>query len=187
MKRQAKIGLTHYFAPPHIVPGVEVAKGPGTTDDTYEIIYDLMKKVKRVPIRILKELPGYLLNRIQGAMGREATLLWAEGVASAEDIELGIQSTFGFRMPHEGPFLHFDLAGIWRWPSDAGNAKRREEPELSAEAVEKIKARRAEGKPWFVDPDPQKFDEAIAKRDREYVRRLKELYSEDGLIWNDTV
>lgn len=174
VKRQDKIGLTHYFAPPHIVPGVEVAKGPGTSDETYEIIYDLMKKVKRIPIRVLKELPGYLLNRIQGAMGREATRLWAEGVATAEDIELGIQSTFGFRMPHEGPFLHFDLAGIWRWPLDAGNPKRRQEPELSDEAAKKIKARREEGTPWFVDP--QKFDEAIEKRDREYIRRLKELY-----------
>ena len=116
VKRQDKIGLTHYFAPPHIVPGVEVAKGPGTSDETYNIIYDLMKKVKKVPIRVLKELPGYLLNRIQGAMGREASQLWAEGVATAEEIELGIQSTFGFRMPHEGPFLHYDLAGIWKWP-----------------------------------------------------------------------
>ena len=102
VKRQDKIGLTHYFAPPHIVPGVEVAKGPGTTDETYNIIYDLMKKVRKIPIRVRKELPGYLLNRIQGAMGREAARLWAEGVATAEDIELGIQSTFGFRMPHEG-------------------------------------------------------------------------------------
>ena len=72
VKRQDKIGLTHYFAPPHIVPGVEVAKGPGTSDETYNIIYDLMTTIKKVPIRVLKELPGYLLNRIQGAMRREA-------------------------------------------------------------------------------------------------------------------
>ena len=173
VKRQDKIGLTHYFAPPHIVPGVEVAKGPGTSDETYNIIYDLMKKVKKVPIRVRKELPGYLLNRIQGAMGREATRLWAEGVATAEDIELGIQSTFGFRMPHEGPFLHYDLAGIWKWPADIRTRRRRGSEPLD-EATEKISERMAEGKPWFVDPN--KFDEAVEKRDREYIRRLKELY-----------
>ena len=173
VKRQDKIGLTHYFAPPHIVPGVEVAKGPGTSDETYNIIYDLMKKVKKVPIRVRKELPGYLLNRIQGAMGREATRLWAEGVATAEDIELGIQSTFGFRMPHEGPFLHYDLAGIWKWPADIRTRRRRGSEPLN-EAAEKISERMAEGKPWFVDPN--KFDEAVEKRDREYIRRLKELY-----------
>ena len=44
VKRQDKIGLTHYFAPPHIVPGVEVAKGPGTLDQTYHLVYDSMKK-----------------------------------------------------------------------------------------------------------------------------------------------
>ena len=173
VKRQDKIGLTHYFAPPHIVPGVEVAKGPGTSDETYNIIYDLMKKVKKVPIRVRKELPGYLLNRIQGAMGREATRLWAEGVATAEDIELGIQSTFGFRMPHEGPFLHYDLAGIWKWPADIRTRRRRGSEPLD-EAAEKISERMAEGKPWFVDPN--KFDEAVEKRDREYIHRLKELY-----------
>ena len=173
VKRQDKIGLTHYFAPPHIVPGVEVAKGPGTTDETYNIIYNLMKKVKKVPIRVLKELPGYLLNRIQGAMGREASRLWAEGVATAEEIELGIQATFGFRMPHEGPFLHYDLAGIWKWPADI-RTRRRSGSEPRDEAAEKISNRMAEGKPWFVDPN--KFKEAVEKRDREYIRRLKELY-----------
>jgi len=119
-----------------------------------------------------------LLNRIQGAMGREATRLWAEGVATAEEIEKGIQATFGFRMPHEGPFLHHDLAGIWKWPADSGNPGGREPvPEPSEEAVQRLAAR-DKGKPWFVDPE--KFDEAIEKRDREYIRRLKELYGESG-------
>ena len=54
-------------------------------------------------------------------MYREAIQLWAEGMATAEDIELGITSTFGFRMPHEGPFKHYDLAGIWKWPEDVHN------------------------------------------------------------------
>ena len=79
VKRQDKIGLTHYFAPPHIVPGVEVAKGPGTSDETYNIIYDLMKKVKKVPIRVLKELPGYLLNRIQGRNGTRGNSIVGRG------------------------------------------------------------------------------------------------------------
>ena len=176
VSRQDKIGLTHYFAPPHIVPGVEVAKGPHTSDETYNIIYDLMKKVRKVPIRVLKELPGYLLNRIQGAMSREANRLWAEGVATAEEIELGVKSTFGFRMPHEGPMGHYDLCGVWKWPADVRSPRRaRPASEPLDEVTEKIRARMAEGKPWFVDP--QQFDAAIEKRDREYIRRLKILYS----------
>ena len=178
VKRQDKIVITHYFAPPHIVPGVEVAKGPGTSDETFNTTYDLMKKIRKIPIRVLKELPGYLLNRIQSAMSREANRLWAEGVATAEDIELGVKSTFGFRMPHEGPMMHYDVAGIWKWPQDvrAAMSTRRvsRESELSAKAAEKIRQRMAQGKPWFVDPE--RFDEAIEKRDREYIQRLKELY-----------
>ncbi|MEM7530750.1 MAG: 3-hydroxyacyl-CoA dehydrogenase family protein [Chloroflexota bacterium] len=166
VKRQDKLVITHYFAPPHIVPGVEVGKGPGTSVESFELTYELMKKVKKVPIRLQKELPGYLINRIQGAMGREAMKLWAEGMATAEDIELGIISTFGFRMPHEGPMMHYDLAGIWKWPADVRNAK--------PNPNEKIRERMAEGTPWFVDPE--KFDEAVEARDREYVQRLKTLY-----------
>jgi len=178
VKRQDKIAITHYFAPPHIVPGVEVAKGPGTSDETFNTTYDLMKKIRKIPIRVLKELPGYLLNRIQSAMSREANRLWAEGVATAEDIELGVKSTFGFRMPHEGPMMHYDVAGIWKWPRDVRVAmstrQASRESELSAEAAEKIRQRMAQGKPWFVNPE--RFDEAIEKRDREYIQRLKELY-----------
>ena len=122
--RQDKLVLTHYFAPPHIVPGVEVAKGPGASDETFELTCELLSSARKIPIRLYKEKSGYLLNRIQAAIWEEATQLWAEGMASAEDIELGIISTFGFRMPHEGPFLHYDVAGIWKWPEDVRNRKR---------------------------------------------------------------
>ena len=50
-------------------------------------------------------------------MGQEAHRLWAEGVTTAEEIELGIKAAFGFRMPREGSFEHYDLAGIWKWPA----------------------------------------------------------------------
>ena len=111
-------GLTHYFVPPHIVPGVEVARGAHTSDATYEIMCELMRRTGRIPIPIRRELPGYLINRLSAALSREALRLWAEGVATAEDIELGVKSTIGFRMPFYGPFGHYDLSGAWRWPDD---------------------------------------------------------------------
>ena len=168
-KRQEKLVLTHYFAPPHIVPGLEVAKGPGATDESLELTCELLRSARKIPIRVRGEKPGYLLNRIQHAMAREASQLWAEGMASAEDIELGIVSTFGFRMPHEGPFLHYDLAGIWKWPEDARNPR--------AIQNEKLREQMLKAQPWFLDPAD--FDEAVEKRDREYIRRLKELYWKD--------
>ncbi len=130
-----------------------------------------MSAVRKIPIRLHKERPGYLLNRIQRAMSQEALDLWAEGMASAEDIELGVILTFGFRMPHEGSMKHYDLAGIWRWPEDVRNP--------GANANDKIREHMSQGTPWFVDPDH--FDTVVEKRDREYIRRLKALY------WPDTL
>jgi 3-hydroxybutyryl-CoA dehydrogenase len=182
VKRKDKLVLTHYFAPAHLVPGVEVGRGPSTSEETFQVTCELMKRIGKVPIRVLKERPGALINRIQDAMRHEANRLWAEGVASAEDIEAGITSTFGFRSPHEGPFLHFDLAGMWRWPVDirtgvaAGEVEG--QPGLTEEGREKIRDQYASGRTWFVDP--AKFDEAVEKRDRDFARRLKALYRRDA-------
>jgi 3-hydroxybutyryl-CoA dehydrogenase len=177
VRRQDKVALTHYFDPPHLVPGLEVAKGPGTSDETFNITYDLMLKLKKVPVKVLKEQSGYLLNSIQYAMTAEAERLWAEGFASAEDIEKGITATFGFRTPHEGPMMHYDLAGIWKWPKDV--LEKRAERLLSGlnlkgAAREKMREKLASGTTWFVDPE--RMTEAIEARDREYARRLKDLY-----------
>ena len=172
-ERKDQTGLTHYFVPPHIVPGVEVAKGPGTSDQTYEIMCELMRRTGRIPIPIRRELPGYLINRLTAALSREALRLWAEGVATAEDIELGVKSTIGFRMPFHGPFGHYDFSGAWRWPDDPA-ADRRPLREPSEEVRAKIQARMAEHRPWFHDPD--RIAEAAQVRDREFVRRRKALY-----------
>jgi 3-hydroxybutyryl-CoA dehydrogenase len=178
VKRQNKIVITHYFAPPHIVPGVEVVGGPGTSKESFELTCGLMEAIGKVPVRILKERTGHVINRLQDAMRHEANILWAEGVASAEDIELGIITTCGFRMPFEGSFKHFDVAGMWKWPKDVlqGYADKEADESwgLSPEIVSKIRKKYAEGKPWFTDP--KKIDEEIEKRDRDLIRRLKALY-----------
>ncbi|MDE0344610.1 MAG: 3-hydroxyacyl-CoA dehydrogenase family protein, partial [Boseongicola sp.] len=152
--RQENLGLTHYFVPPHIVPGVEIAKGPGTSDATFELLYDLMKAIRKVPIRVLKERSGYLINTINDALAWEAGRLWAEGVASAEDIELGIKSTMGFRMPYYGPFGHYDYSGTWRWPPDVLDKKLVPPDSIPArqDAERSYKERLIEG-PFFMDPD----------------------------------
>ena len=97
VKRQDKIIITHYFDPPHIVPGVEVLKGPDTSDETWNTTLEIMKAAGKLPIKVLKAQPGYLINQIQHAMRREAYRLWAEGIATAEDIDRGVSVTFGFR------------------------------------------------------------------------------------------
>ncbi|MFC1946963.1 3-hydroxyacyl-CoA dehydrogenase NAD-binding domain-containing protein [Chloroflexota bacterium] len=178
VKRQDKVVITHYFAPPHIVPGVEVCGGPGTLQETYDLTCRLMKKIGKIPVKLQKERTGHVINRLQDAMRHEANILWAEGVASAEDIELGIVTTCGFRMPFEGSMKHFDIAGMWRWPKDILKIYSEKEADeswgLSPELVSKIRNRYAEGKPWFMDPD--QYDSEVEKRDRDLIRRLKALY-----------
>lgn len=178
VKRQDKVCITHYFVPPHIVPGVEVVKGPGTSDETFNLAYDLMKKINKVPVRVLKEQPGSLLGRLQNALRREAYRAWAEGIASEEDIDLGVRTTFGFRSIHEGPMLHYDLSGVWRWPRDVrlGMLARQleKDPGLSPEAIEKLKQRLADGKPWLIDPS--EFDKVTEEIQRKYICCLKEFY-----------
>ena len=178
VKRQDKVVITHYFAPPHIVPGVEVCGGPGTSPETYNLTCQLMEKIGKIPVKLQKERTGHVINRLQDAMRHEANILWAEGVASAEDIELGIITTCGFRMPFEGSMKHFDIAGMWRWPKDVlENYAKKEADEswgLSPDLVSKIRSRYAEGTPWFMDPD--QYESEVEKRDRDLIRRLKALY-----------
>ncbi len=178
VERQENLGLTHYFVPPHIVPGVEIAKGSGTSDATFELLYDLMKAIRKVPIRVLKERSGYLINTINDALAWEAGRLWAEGVASVEDIELGIKSTMGFRMPYYGPFGHYDYSGTWRWPPDVLDKKLVPPDSIPArqDAERRYKERLIEG-PFFMDPGQMASDEE--RRDRDFIRRLKALYPRD--------
>lgn len=109
--RQDRCILTHWMNPPHIVPAVEVIPGHLTSELTYEVVCALLVKAGKTPIRVRKEIPGYLVNRIQMAMFREVWSLWGQGVASAEDLDAAIRGSFGFRLPNVGPLLASDLAG----------------------------------------------------------------------------
>jgi hypothetical protein len=98
-------------------------------------------------------------------------------VATAEDIDLGIRATFGFRLPHDGALMNYDLAGVWKWPKDVRLGWSRlltDDIPLTTEEVEKIRQRIAEGTPWFIDPG--KLDEENEKMNRKYLRNLRELY-----------
>lgn len=179
VERQDKITITHYFVPAHIIPGVEVGRGPGTSEETVNITCDLMKKIRKVPIRVLKESSGCLVNSIQAALRRESLRLWAEGVATAEDIDLGVRATFGFRLPLDGPLTHYDLSGVWRWPEDvriawADKQFDSEKYGLSEEVAEKIKRRVAKGVPWIIDPE--QLEEVKSKIEKEYIHCLKKWY-----------
>jgi len=72
---------THFWNPPHIVPCVEVIKSEFTSEEAFQTIADLMKKAGKEPVRVLKDIPGFLGNRLQNALFREALSLCQRGVA----------------------------------------------------------------------------------------------------------
>jgi 3-hydroxybutyryl-CoA dehydrogenase len=102
----------HWWNPPIIIPAIEIIKGAATTDETIEITRALVFKIKKVPVVVKKDIPGFLGNRMQYALMREAIALLNEGVASAEDIDMMIKAGIGFKFPVMGPLETIDMAGL---------------------------------------------------------------------------
>lgn len=103
---------THFWNPPHIVPCVEVIKSQFAADDVFHTVIELMERVGKKPVRVLKDIPGFLGNRLQHALWREAISLVEKGIAVPEDIDRVVKYGFGLRLPFMGPLETADLAGL---------------------------------------------------------------------------
>jgi 3-hydroxybutyryl-CoA dehydrogenase len=109
--RPAQVLITHYFNPPFLLPLVEIVRHADTSDETVSTIYDLLVTVGKKPAIIQKEVPGFIGNRIQGAVLREALWLVEQGIATPEDIDNVIRSSIGRRWAVAGVFEVFEIAG----------------------------------------------------------------------------
>ena len=109
--RPRRCVLVHPFLPVHLIPLVEVAGGDQTAPETVQGACDLMKRIGKTPVSLNKEVSGYIVNRLQAAVLREAIDLVAGGVASAEDVDLAFCNGMGVRDPFMGPLLRACLAG----------------------------------------------------------------------------
>jgi len=112
MKSPERALNTHWFNPPHIVPLVEVVPGQHTAEETVQATMELLSGIGKTAIHLRKEIPGFLINRIQVAMYREILDLMEQGVAPAEDIDRAFRTSIGFRSAIVGPLQVFDFAGI---------------------------------------------------------------------------
>ncbi len=101
--------IAHPVNPPYLVPLVELVPAPWTDPKTMDIVFALMTAVGQEPIRIRREVEGFVLNRLQGALLNEAWALFDEGYASAEDIDKTISVGLGLRWSFMGPFETIDL------------------------------------------------------------------------------
>jgi len=109
--RQRMLGL-HFFMPAHWVPAVEVIRSDVSDEAVAQTVSDIMRSVRKKPVQVKRDVPGFLANRIQHALMREAIALVDEGFASAEDVDLAVRYGFGFRYIAAGPLLQKDLAGV---------------------------------------------------------------------------
>lgn len=186
--RKERLITTHWFNPPHIVPTVEVVKSPWTSDVTMDTAYALLEEIGKVPVRINREIPGFLINRVQMAMVREILDLYDQGIASASDIDKAIRGSIGFRLASIGPLLTIDLAGTKLWFKVCENlfpliADAKEPPKALKALVENGEDGIKSGKGFYdytLDFSKSELDKAIEKRDQEFLDRLRRLYKDSS-------
>jgi 3-hydroxybutyryl-CoA dehydrogenase len=102
----------HFFMPAHLVPLVEVVLGPTSDTDAAQSLMHWMRTCGSVPVLVRRDLPGFLANRLQHALAREAFALIDAGIASPEDVDAAVRYGFGFRFLAAGPVLQRDHGGV---------------------------------------------------------------------------
>jgi len=103
---------THWWNPPHLVPLVEVVRTEFTRDAVFNAVFDWLAAVGKRPVKVNRDVTGFIGNRLQHAMWREAIGLVEDGVCDAEAIDVVVKNSFGMRMPVLGPMENADLVGL---------------------------------------------------------------------------
>jgi 3-hydroxybutyryl-CoA dehydrogenase len=107
--RPDRVANMHFFNPALVMACVEVVRSPATSDNTFDTVLELARRLGKQPVALQKEIPGFVANRILHALRDEAIFLLEEGIASFEDIDIACRTALGHPM---GPFELMDLTGI---------------------------------------------------------------------------
>ena len=176
-ERPERVALAHWILPPHLIPAVEVAPGPRTSAATILAVRDLLERLGKWPVVLEREMPGYLINRLQFALLREAMDLVGQGVASAEEIDRAVRGSIARRMPVMGLFGQADLAGldvyrqIFRYL--AADLSTVDGPPAALDAaVESGHSGAAAGQGFYSWTEDQR-DETLRRRNAELIRLLR--------------
>lgn len=102
---------THWWNPPYLVPLVEVISAEGSSAGSVSTMIALLESVGKTPVHVRKDVPGFVGNRLQHALWREAIALVQEGVCDAATVDTVVKSSFGMRLPVLGPLENADLVG----------------------------------------------------------------------------
>ena len=110
-RRRDQVLVANWWNPPYLLPLVEVVRGPETSDATVDLTVGLFRRLGKRPVVLQRESPGFIGNRLQFALLREALAIVEAGVAAPEDVDAVVTSSFGRRLAVAGPLEVFDVAG----------------------------------------------------------------------------
>ncbi len=176
---------THFWNPPHLMPLVEVIRGDDTDQRAMDRAVAVIQSIGKIPVRVNREVPGFIGNRLLHAMWREAIFLVQSGVASAEDVDRVARLTFGLRLAAVGPLENMDLVGLDLVETIhdyllSSLADQHEPLPLLRSHVERGELGMKSGQ-GFYDWRRRRAQELIERRDRQIVDQLR-LLEESGAL-----
>ena len=110
--RPERVVGTHWWNPPDLIPVVEVVRGAATSDTVMDRTVEILLGFGKTPVRVEKDVPGFVGNRLQHALWREAIALIADGVCDAQTVDLMVRNTLGLRLGMMGPIENADYVGL---------------------------------------------------------------------------
>ncbi len=112
-KRPDRVLVVHYFFPPPLMPLVEIVRAESTADEVVETVYDVIKGIGKSPVVVQKEAMGFIANRLQAALLREALYIIEQGIATAQDVDVTVKQSFGRRLAVFGPIEMAEVQDGW--------------------------------------------------------------------------
>jgi 3-hydroxybutyryl-CoA dehydrogenase len=178
LARPERAVAMHFWNPAHLMPIVEIAGGARTSPSSVKQATELARTLGKAPVVLQREVLGFLGTRMQQAVVREAIGLVQAGVASPEDVDLAVRTSFGIRFPAIGPLESTDLSGLDVIAAIHGyllaDLDRSTEPQPALlEHVGRGELGVKSGR-GFYDWSSRDADEVVARRDRELVSRLRQ-------------
>jgi len=179
-KKDRFIGM-HWWNPPHIVPLIELIKGAETADETVQVLSKLIEKIGKQSVVVLKDVNGFIGNRIQFAVLREALKIVEDGIATVEDVDKAMKFGPGFRYSVLGPFETADLGGLDTFYYIASYlfkelSSTKEPTSMLQELVNDKNIGVKSGK-GFYDYSDGKDELTIKRRDKIFFKLLKNIYN----------
>jgi len=185
LKTQSRMMGLHFFMPAHLIPLVEVVSSVHTDPKEAERVGAVMKDLGKRPVQVRKDVIGFLGNRIQGALMREALWLIEQGVASPEDIDATVRLSFGFRYAAAGPIVQKEHSG---WDTTCAVAKIIWPDLTNADGPPPVLQKNVdEGRIGFKTRRGffEWNDESMARERARYERALRkclEIFKEEGIV-----